>query len=574
MPTSTSATCHRPAVSSATSQVVAAVCPRTSPPASACSSTDAYARGWDPTHAVGSSCGAPAGGGTARPVSVSQVYHFLQVTVSGTDITVRPTDSSGAVFDQVTYHFGPDTTPPTTPGAPSASRVGTTTKVTVKLGAAASDDVAMLAYDVYRDQVYRGIVPAGATTWTDPLVPAGTHTWTVQARDLRGNASATSAPSGSVTLPDTSAPIPPTLTALGRSGGIDLRWSGATDDVAVATYDVYRDGAASPAASGLTGTTWSDTQVVPGQSYSYAVVARDAAGNSSTPSNTVTAASSAASTLGPPTNLTAVQLNAPGQVALSWSAPTSGAASSYDVTRDGTQLTAGTTSTSVTDPSAPDGTPSRYTVIARDDAGSTASATLSVTPDWTAPTPPGAVSVTPQSASSVAVTWGLSSDAVGVTGYTVTRTDPGGGTTQVAQEPGTGPVSVLDSGLTPGTTYTYAVTAADAAGNRATSSGAVTLPVFAEDFESGQMSGGANPWSAPTNGLALQQSTVHRGTWAAVETSTGSADLVIGPAARHVPSRARVRVGAGEEPQHLRRVTRAPQRHRRLHRLPLRERGR
>ena len=304
----------------------------------------------------------------------------------------------------------------------------------------------MLAYDVYRDQGHRGTVPAGATTWTDPLVPAGTHTWTVQARDLREtrlpparrpdpSRCPTRAPRYRPRSPRSDGPAGSTSAGRGRP----TTWPCSPPTTSTATAPRARQPPASPARPGRT------PRSCPASRTPYAVVARDAAGNSSTPSNTVTAASSAASTLGPPTNLAAVQLNAPGQVALSWSAPTSGAASSYDVTRDGTQLAAGTTSTSVTDPSAPDGTPSRYTVIARDDAGSTASATLSVTPDWTAPTPPGAVSVTPQSASSVAVTWGLSSDAVGVTGYTVTRTDPGGGTTQVAQVPGTGPVSVLDS---------------------------------------------------------------------------------------------------------------------------------
>jgi len=33
------------------------------------------------------------------------VYHFLLVTVSGTTVTVTPTDEYGRTFDVVTYHF-------------------------------------------------------------------------------------------------------------------------------------------------------------------------------------------------------------------------------------------------------------------------------------------------------------------------------------------------------------------------------------------------------------------------------------------------------------------------------------
>jgi fibronectin type 3 domain-containing protein len=492
-------------------------------PTSACSSTDAYARGWDPTHAVGSSCGAPAGGGTVKPTAVAQVYHFLKVTVSGTDITVSPTDSTGLVFDQVTYHFAPDGTPPSIAGAPTATRVNTTsTNVAVTLGTASSDNVAVMAYDVYRDHVYRATVPAGVAKWTDVNVPAGTHTWTVKARDFRDNASAESAPSGAIAIPDTTPPSPPTLVAVAQTSQINLSWSGATDDVAVTAYDVYRDGLPTPVAANVTASTWSDTQVAPGTTHSYLVVAKDAAGNISAPSNTVSATVPVASALGPPTGVTATQLASTGQVAVTWSPPATGTATSYDVSRDGQQLASGITSTSFTDPAAPDSTTISYSVTARDATGSSATATTTITPDWTAPTPPGAMTATPGSASSVTVTWSRSSDAVGVTSYTISRSDASGTSSTVAVVPGDAATSVVDKGLTAGASYTYTVTAADAAGNNASSRVSTTLPVFFEDFESGLLTGGANPWTAPTSGLAIEQSSVHLGSWAAEETSTGS----------------------------------------------------
>lgn len=79
--------------------------------------------------------------------------------------------------------------------------------------------------------------------------------------------------------------------------------------------------------------------------------------------------------------------------------------------------------------------------------------------DTTAPTAPTGLSATAAGPSSVDLTWGASSDAVGVTGYRVFR-----GATQVGT---TSPTtrSFTDTGLTASTTYSYTVRAVDAANN-------------------------------------------------------------------------------------------------------------
>lgn len=59
-----------------------------------CSSFDAYAIGGS-----GTSCNAPA------PASDSHVFGYLLVSVSGTAVTVTPTDENGNTFDVQTYHF-------------------------------------------------------------------------------------------------------------------------------------------------------------------------------------------------------------------------------------------------------------------------------------------------------------------------------------------------------------------------------------------------------------------------------------------------------------------------------------
>jgi len=78
--------------------------------------------------------------------------------------------------------------------------------------------------------------------------------------------------------------------------------------------------------------------------------------------------------------------------------------------------------------------------------------------DSTPPSPPPELKVTDTSRTSVAIAWGASSDNLGVTGYRVYRDD-----TQVG-DVGTTQFTVAD--LACGSTYTIAVDASDAAGNR------------------------------------------------------------------------------------------------------------
>ena len=70
-------------------------------PVSACTPIDQYAIGWDyvaTTH--GSACGS-----ASPPTTLDRVIHFLLVTVSGSQVTVTPTDEMGRTFDVQTYTF-------------------------------------------------------------------------------------------------------------------------------------------------------------------------------------------------------------------------------------------------------------------------------------------------------------------------------------------------------------------------------------------------------------------------------------------------------------------------------------
>ncbi|MGQ5227763.1 cellulase family glycosylhydrolase [Streptomyces sp. yara] len=91
--------------------------------------------------------------------------------------------------------------------------------------------------------------------------------------------------------------------------------------------------------------------------------------------------------------------------------------------------------------------------------------------DTTAPTAPGAPAASAVTSSSVTLTWGAATDAVGVTGYDVVRV-AGGQETVVASASGT---TATVSGLAADTSYTFAVYARDAAGNRSARSATVTV---------------------------------------------------------------------------------------------------
>lgn len=87
--------------------------------------------------------------------------------------------------------------------------------------------------------------------------------------------------------PDSAAPTAPTgLAASSPSGSrVELAWTAGTDDVGVAGYRIFRDGVEVGTTSA---TSWTDTTVTPATSYTYHLVAYDAALNVSPPSNTAT----------------------------------------------------------------------------------------------------------------------------------------------------------------------------------------------------------------------------------------------------------------------------------------------
>src|SRR5258706_595434 len=180
-------------------------------------------------------------------------------------------------------------------------------------------------------------------------------------------------------------PRPPASAA--RASTINLTWSAATHQVGGTGCIVKRH--STPAAT-PTSTSFADTSLLPGFTYSYTVAAGDAAGNVSPES--ASASATTIDTIAPSTPTGLVATAAGGSVVnLTWSASTDNVGvTGYIVKRNGAQVATPIT-TSYSDTGLSDATTYSYTVAARDAAGnfSAISAIVSATtPDATPPSPP------------------------------------------------------------------------------------------------------------------------------------------------------------------------------------------
>jgi chitodextrinase len=172
-----------------------------------------------------------------------------------------------------------------------------------------------------------------------------------------------------------------------------------------------------------------------------------------------------------PTNVQASVLSA-SSVLLTWTASTDNqGVAGYKIFRNGAQVGTSTTTTYTDTGLQPDTTYS-YTVSAYDLGGNNSAqssppAVATTPPDVEPPSVPANVKGTAQSITSILLTWDASTDNVAVAGYRVYRHGVLLGTN-------TWP-NYADTGLTPGTSYTYTVTAYDAVGNESAHSSPPTV---------------------------------------------------------------------------------------------------
>ncbi|GKU79970.1 lytic polysaccharide monooxygenase [Paenibacillus sp. L3-i20] len=141
--------------------------------------------------------------------------------------------------------------------------------------------------------------------------------------------------------------------------------------------------------------------------------------------------------------------------------------------------------------------------------------------DTQAPTAPSSLTSPSKTATSVSLSWGASTDNVGVTGYRIYR-----GSTLVATVTGT-TLSYNNVALTSNTTYTYSIKAIDSAGNESGSSNSIsvtTSPFTGNDTQAPTAPGALHVmgtptstslqlmWNASTDNVAVTGYRVYRGT--------------------------------------------------------------
>jgi len=204
--------------------------------------------------------------------------------------------------------LAPDTTPPTI--SITSPATGSTVSGTITVSASASDPSSpsgqvtsgLTEVDFQLDGVILGSVAGVEDTpspysisWNTNLTANGSHTLTAVARDAAGNQTTAAGVTVTVNnIVDTEAPsVPTSLSAtVISSSQINLSWNASTDNVGVTGYNIYRDGVKvdiSPTNS------YPDTGLQASKTYLYKVSAFDAAGNESSQSTLVSAATLAAS---------------------------------------------------------------------------------------------------------------------------------------------------------------------------------------------------------------------------------------------------------------------------------------
>jgi chitodextrinase/endonuclease I len=174
-----------------------------------------------------------------------------------------------------------DTEAPTAPSSLSASNI---TETTLSLSwNASTDNVGVTEYEVFQGGSLIGTATNTSFNVTG-LTVVTSYSFTVQAKDAAGNISGNSNTANATTV-DLTAPSAPTSLASANvtETSLDLTWNAASDNVAVASYDVYQDASF---LANTTSTSYSVSGLTASTSYNFYVVAKDAAGNESSQSNT------------------------------------------------------------------------------------------------------------------------------------------------------------------------------------------------------------------------------------------------------------------------------------------------
>jgi len=397
-------------------------------------------------------------------------------------------ESAGSAIVSATTQTPPDTTAPSIPTGMTAIAISTN-QINLIWDASTDDRGGIVSYRIYRNGAFLAAIN-GAYYQNTGLPSAFTYMYQVSAVDSAGNESMRSASASATTLTpaDTIAPSVPILSGvIVSSSQLNLSWTAASDNVAVTGYEIYRDNILIAEINRL---DYQNTGLSPATSYSYTVVARDAAGNRSAVSNVATLTTlSLADTSAPsvPTGLRLVSATT-NQINIAWNSSTDNVAvTGYKVYRNNVYMMTVVTP-AYYNAGLPSTTTYNYQVSAVDAAGNESArtvafsaTTLAVTQtDKTAPTVPAYLRANLFAATTINLSWYASNDYAfggvqpsGVAGYRIYRNNIW--ITNVSA------TNYSDSALAKSTGYTYQVVSYDWAGNDSAKSNTVQIATSGTD---------------------------------------------------------------------------------------------
>lgn len=281
-----------------------------------------------------------------------------------------------------------------------------------------------------------------------------------------------------VMIPSAAPSAPTGLTAVAANSQVGLTW---TTGAGATSFNIYRGTtaggeAATPIATGVTTTAYTDTGLTNGTTYYYTVASVNSLGTSahSTEASAQPAISGTVPAL--PTGLTASPGN--DQVGLAWAA--SAGATSYNVYRgaasggeNSTPIATGVTQASYTDTGLANGSTYYYEIAAVNDSGTSAcSSEVSCTPSSTGSVPAAPTLTATAGNAQVSLTW---TAITGATGYNIYRGSGGQTATEIAT--GLTSTTYTDLNLANGVTYYYTVTAVNSYGPSNSSNQVVLTPL-------------------------------------------------------------------------------------------------
>ena len=388
---------------------------------------------------------------------------------------------------------------PVVPSAPQslAATAGSGSVSLTWTASANNGGAAISGYNIYRGTSPNGeaataVATVTGTSFTDNGLTNGTtYYYKVAAVNSAGTSpqsgEASATPAGvQATVPT----APQSLTATAGSSTVKLSWSAPSSNGGspITGYNVYRgtsagQESATPVATNVTTTSFTDSGLTNGTTYYYTVAAVNAVGVS--PQSGEASATPQATVPSAPSGLVASAGN--GSVMLSWTVPNSDGSSGitgyklYRGTSPGSETPYATSVTSsFTDSSVTNGTTYYYTVAAVNAVGTgpqSAEANATPQPAATVPTAPQALTAT-GSNGAVQLSWSApaSNGGAAVTSYNVYRSTTAGGEGSTPVATGVTGTSYADSPLTNGTTYYYTVAAVNAVGTGPQSAEANATP--------------------------------------------------------------------------------------------------